>query len=72
MLVTSLTASFASSDDQDETALANAHWQMWQYYAGPADLFGEFTASAFSAALKCSYVLNPFDYLLELLSLLLP
>jgi hypothetical protein len=54
MLGTSLTASFASSDDQDETALANAHWQMWQYYAGPADLFGEFTASViFITALKC-------------------
>jgi hypothetical protein len=68
MLGLSLTASFASLDDQDETALANAHWQMWQYYAGPADLFGEFTAiqnNYYCLCVICSAqmfnVLNPFD-----------
>jgi hypothetical protein len=41
MLGTSLTGSFATSDD-DKYGLEHAHWQTWQFYGGATDLFGEF------------------------------
>jgi hypothetical protein len=44
MLGASLTTSFASSNGDVEAAIKYAHMQMWQFYGGGIDLFGEFMA----------------------------